>query len=48
MMDGLADLVYQFGMADLNQAKHIEAQTTLVVNFIKNKEFYEAFKVKCI
>ena len=45
MMDGYADLVYQFGMADENQASYIKSQTTTVVGYIKKGQYYDAFKV---
>ena len=45
MMNAYADLVYQFGMADHNEANYIATQTNTAVQMIKNGQFYDAFKV---
>ncbi len=45
MMNAYADLVYQFGMADFNQASYIFNETNTAVQLIKNQQYYEAFKV---
>jgi len=45
MYQGLADMVFQFGLADENQASHIQNETDLMIQYIKQKQFYEAFEV---
>ncbi len=45
MMNAYADLVFQFGMVDENQAAYIFSQTNTAVQHIKAKQFYDAFKV---
>ncbi len=45
MMNAYADLVFQFGMADENQAAYICLRPNTAVQYIKAKWFYDAFKV---
>ncbi len=45
MMNAYADLVFQFGMADENQAAYIYSTTNMAVQHIKAERFYDAFKV---
>lgn len=45
MYQGLADMVFQFGLADENQASHIRNETDIMVQYIQQKQFYEAFEV---
>ncbi|XP_064401479.1 probable serine carboxypeptidase CPVL [Halichondria panicea] len=45
MMNAYADLVFQFGMVDENQAAYIFSQTNTAVQHIKAKQFYDAFKI---
>ena len=46
MFNGYGDLLYQFGMVDENEKAHIDNETQKGVNFMKQKDFYQAFLVK--
>ena len=48
MFNGYGDLLYQFGMVDENEKAHIDNETQKAVNFMKQKDFYQAFLVKNI
>ncbi|XP_064401452.1 probable serine carboxypeptidase CPVL isoform X1 [Halichondria panicea] len=45
MMNAYADLVFQFGMADENQATYIYSRTNTAVQYIKAERFYDGFKI---
>ncbi len=45
MMNAYADLVFQFGMADENQAAYIYSRTNTAEQYIKAERFYNGFKV---
>ncbi len=45
MMNVYADLVFQFRMADENQAAYIYSRTNTAVQYIKAERFYDGFKV---
>ncbi len=47
-MNAYADLVFQFGMADENQATYIYSRTNTAVQYIKAEWFYDGFKVHTI
>ena len=38
--------MYQFGIVDENEKAHIESETTKGVDYMKKKEFYNAFLVR--
>ncbi|XP_064401470.1 probable serine carboxypeptidase CPVL [Halichondria panicea] len=44
-MMAYADLVFQFGMADENQATYIYSRTNTAVQYIKAEWFYDGFKI---
>lgn len=46
MFNGYGDLLYQFGMVDENEKAYIDNETQKGVNFMKQKDFYQAFLVK--
>ena len=45
MLTGYADLAFQFGLADENQAEYIYNETQAAAKLINNGQFYEAFQV---
>ncbi|XP_064401449.1 probable serine carboxypeptidase CPVL isoform X2 [Halichondria panicea] len=45
MMNAYADLVFQFGRADENQAAYIYSRTNTAVQYIKAERFYDGFKI---
>jgi vitellogenic carboxypeptidase-like protein len=45
MFNGYGDLVFQFGMVDENEKAYIDNHTQKGVDFMKNKDFYNAFLV---
>ena len=38
-------MVFEFGLADENQARYIQNQTDQLVKYIQEKQFFEAFEV---
>ena len=46
MFNGYGDLVFQFGMVDENEKAYIDNHTQKGVDFMKNKDFYDAFLVE--
>ena len=45
MLTGYADLAFQFGLADENQAEYINSETQNAANLINDGKYYDAFKV---
>ena len=46
MLTGYADLAFQFGLADENQAEYIFNETQTAAKLIMSEKYYEAFQVK--
>ena len=45
MLTGYADLAFQFGLADENQADYISSETQAAAKLINDGKFFEAFQV---
>ena len=45
MYHGLASMVFEFGLADHNQANYIQNATDTMINYIQKGEFFAAFEV---
>ena len=45
MLTGYADLAFQFGLADENQADYINSETQNAAKLISDGKYYEAFQV---
>ena len=45
MLTGYADLAFQFGLADENQAEYINGETQNAAKLINDGKYYEAFQV---
>ena len=45
MLAGYADLAFQFGLADENQADHIKDETQTTTQLIVSGKYHEAFQV---
>ena len=45
MLTGYADLAFQFGLADENQAEYINSETQNAAKLIDDGKYYEAFQV---
>ena len=46
MLRGYADLAFQFGLADENQAAYINSQTQTATEMIMNEKYIDAFQVR--
>ena len=46
MLRGYADLAFQFGLADENQAAYIDSQTQTATEMIMNEKYFDAFQVR--
>ena len=45
MFNGYGDLLFQFGMLDENEKAYIDNETQKGVDFMEEKDFYQAFLV---
>ena len=45
MLTGYADLAFQFGLADENQAEYVNSETQNAAKLINDGKYYEAFQV---
>ena len=48
MVGGYGELAFQFGLLDENQKLYVDQQCETAVASIREKDFYNAFKVKMI
>ena len=48
MLTGYADLAFQFGLADENQADYISSETQNAAKLIDDGKYYDAFKVNLL
>ena len=45
MYQGLASMVFEFSLADGNQANYIQNETDTMISYIRKGEFFSAFEV---
>jgi vitellogenic carboxypeptidase-like protein len=45
MFGGYGDLMFQFGLVDENEKAHIDNETAIGVEYMRKKEFYQAFLI---